>query len=357
MVVFRVDNLQFHVSLNTVHMQSLHLKVRQVEVTAKSTSTAPPATRIATQPDAPTPPVHHWSALDLLTLERFFELRIASPPYRPNTLFGFCRMLNVPALVLRDLLQIIRVELQPEMAAEAMPGLQWNVQLLMRVPPSAPVIVPTGNAAVHMIRHKILFFVSVLMQRQGKHVLNSCVVRYKQLQITRKSPDCSAATSSSPPSTPHDAAATDDTMDVDPGPNADEAHVERPSLVIPMVYDVNANITQLAERRDATGTITSSATNTASLLLRRFAELHKANAAVSGECTIFPAIRELLTNYVMPMDPSTGTENGEHQQQQHNLASAALTSSPAEATVDQTQMQQHKVPSQVREDSLYWENM
>lgn len=77
---------------------------------------------------------------------------------------------------------------------------------------------------------------------------------------------------------------------------------ERPSLVIPMVYDVNANITQLAERRDSTGTITSSATNSASQLLRRFAEQHKANAAVSGECTIFPAVRELLTNYVMPME-------------------------------------------------------
>lgn len=171
MVVFRIDNLQFHVSLNTVHMQSLHLKVRQVEVPAKPTATG--TTQTSSPPAGQTTPVHHWSALDLLTLERFFELRVASPPYRPNTLFGFCRMLNVPALVLRDLLQIIRVEMQPEMAAEAMPGLHWNVQLLMRVPPSAPVIVPTGNAAVHMIRHKILFFVSTILAQNNN---DACVI-------------------------------------------------------------------------------------------------------------------------------------------------------------------------------------
>lgn len=118
--------------------------------------------------------------------------------------------------------------------------------------------------------------------------------------------------------------------------SAVESHTELPSLVIPMVYDVNANITQLAERRDATGTIASSATNTASLLLRRFAELHKANAAATGECTIFPAIRELLTNYVMP-----GAENGGPQQQHVNQ----MATPAAETTDDPTQ--QHVVPSQV----------
>lgn len=168
-VAFRVDTLEFHVSLNSTHMQTLHLKVRQAEAAAavaaavvvgkagsKADSTAATATK------ASTPAIgHQWSTLDLLTLERFFELRVAAPPYRPNTLFGFCRMLNVPALVLRDLLHIIRVEMQPHVADEQIPGLRWRVQLLMRVPPSAPVIVPTGNAAVHMIRQKILFFVSV----------------------------------------------------------------------------------------------------------------------------------------------------------------------------------------------------
>lgn len=195
-VLFRVDSLQFQVSLNRTHMQSLHLNVRQCAATSTSSTTttttttattktklgtattSPPTTSSTTtsstasavasnqQPSPPSPPsatptpAAAWSPLDLQTLERFFEQRVVSPPYRPNTLFGFCRMLNVPALVLRDLLQIVRVEMQPDVAAAMMPGLRWHVQLLMRVPPSAPVIVPTGNAAVHMIRQKILFFVS-----------------------------------------------------------------------------------------------------------------------------------------------------------------------------------------------------
>lgn len=60
------------------------------------------------------------------------------------------------------------------------------------------------------------------------------------------------------------------------------------SLVLPMVYDVSSNITQLAERREQPQ---SPAMNAVSVLLRRFAEYANLN-----ECTIFPAVRELLTN-------------------------------------------------------------
>lgn len=166
-VAFRVDSLQFQVNLDHVHMQSLHLKVRQADAPIPTTNPATTnastnSTSSTASPPVPSPtaPVHQWSSLDLQTIEQYFEMRVASPPYRPNTLFGFCRMLNVPALVLRDFLQIVRVEMQPDAAVEAIPALRWHVQLLLRVPPSAPVIVPTGNAAVHMIRQKILFFVS-----------------------------------------------------------------------------------------------------------------------------------------------------------------------------------------------------
>lgn len=162
----------------------------------------------------------------------------------------------------------------------------------------------------------------------------------------------------------------EDISDPEPAQSACfEPPTELPSLVIPMVYDVNANITQLAERRDATGTIASSATNTASQLLRRFAEQHKANAAATGECTIFPAIRELLTNYVMPVESTavsaaaaTTTMNGgsEQQQQQQQSTSAAttvtiatipstvVTTKGATVVTTVTQQQLKLVPSQVR---------
>lgn len=46
-------------------------------------------------------------------------------------------------------------------------GLKWHVQFCLRVPPSAAPIVPVGNPAIHIVRLKILFFVSfvILIER------------------------------------------------------------------------------------------------------------------------------------------------------------------------------------------------
>ena len=40
-------------------------------------------------------------------------------------------------------------------------GLKWQVQFCLRVPPSAAQIVPIGSPAIHTVRLKILFFVSI----------------------------------------------------------------------------------------------------------------------------------------------------------------------------------------------------
>lgn len=71
---------------------------------------------------------------------------------------------------------------------------------------------------------------------------------------------------------------------------------EPPSLVLPLVYDVSTNITQLAEKRDPGP---GSATAAASMQLKRFAEY-----ASLSECSLFPAIRDLLTNLTLPSEPS-----------------------------------------------------
>lgn len=68
-----------------------------------------------------------------------------------------------------------------------------------------------------------------------------------------------------------------------------------PSLVLPLVYDISTNITQLAEKRDPGP---ASATAAASMQLKRFAEY-----ANPSECSLFPAIRDLLTNLTLPSEP------------------------------------------------------
>lgn len=143
-VHFRVDGLQCRVILNPVHMQSLHLKVTQNMV--------PPPPNMMIQEK----PQYQWNADDLQILEQFFEVKVASPPYRVQSLTGFTKMLNVPPPVLKDLIQIMRLELMPELGQ----GLKWNVQFCLRVPPSASPIVPVGTSAIVICRSKILFFVS-----------------------------------------------------------------------------------------------------------------------------------------------------------------------------------------------------
>lgn len=87
-VLFKVETLHCRVALNSSHLQSLHLKI--------------------------TPMPEHkeqWSVEDLQIIERLFDVRAAAPPYRPNSLYGFGRMLNVPINVLKDIVQIIKLEL------------------------------------------------------------------------------------------------------------------------------------------------------------------------------------------------------------------------------------------------------
>lgn len=136
-VFFKADGLQCQVFLNQAHMQSLHMKVSQIQ-------------------NVGAPEMHQWSQEELQIIEQFFELRVAAPPYRPNGLCAFARMINVNmSRVLKDFIQIMRLELMPELVQ----GLKWNVQFCLRVPPSAMPIVPTGMPAVLPFRGKILFFV------------------------------------------------------------------------------------------------------------------------------------------------------------------------------------------------------
>ncbi|XP_076298705.1 mediator complex subunit 14 [Lasioglossum baleicum] len=217
-VQFKVESLQCRVGLNPQHLQSLHIKVQPL-------------------------PEHkdQWTLEELQIIEKFFDTRAAAPPYKPNTLSAFGRMLNVPYNVLKDFVQIMKLELVPGLLQQQQ--LKWSVQWCLRIPPSGTPIVPTGMAAVLVCRNKILFF----------------------LQITRIG-------------LPYQG--------------------ETLSLVLPLVFDVNTNVTQLAEKRDPSP---ASAMAAASLQLKRFAE-YGANQA---ECSLFPAVRDLLANLTLPSDPPT----------------------------------------------------
>ncbi|XP_020281468.1 mediator of RNA polymerase II transcription subunit 14 isoform X2 [Pseudomyrmex gracilis] len=213
-VHFKVESLQCRVGLNQQHFQSLHIKVQ-------------PLPEYKDQ----------WSMEELQIIEKFFDTRVAAPPYKHNTLSGFGKMLNIRFKVLKDFVQIMKLELVPSLMQQQQ--LKWSVQLCLRIPPSAGPIVPPGTEGVHVCRSKILFF----------------------LQITRIG-------------IPYQG--------------------ETPSLVLPFVYDVTTNVTQLADRRDVSSPLAA-----VSMQLKRFAEY----GANQSECSLFPAVRDLLANFTLPSEP------------------------------------------------------
>ncbi|XP_065086369.1 mediator of RNA polymerase II transcription subunit 14 [Ochlerotatus camptorhynchus] len=221
-VLFKADNLQYQVFLNPNHMQSLHMKISQA-------------------PMAPTmdgKPPYQWSPDDLQILEQFFDQRVAAPPYRPAVVTSFTRMLNLPSQVMKDFIQIMRMDLIPDLGQ----GNKWNVQFILRMPPSGTPIVPVGTTTILSHRQKILFFI----------------------QITR----------------------------IPYLPNMEWK--DSVTMVLPMVYDMTVNHTSLAERREQ---VIPQLTSAVSAHLRRFVEC---TGLQQGECSLFPAVRDLLMNLTLP---------------------------------------------------------
>ncbi|KAL1505868.1 hypothetical protein ABEB36_005326 [Hypothenemus hampei] len=220
--LFKVNEmLQCRVFFNPQHMQSLHIKITHI-------------------------PEHKeiYSPEEMQVLERFFETRAAAPPYKPMSTFTFCCMLNSPPNVLKDFIQIMRLDMMPHLAQQQ--GMKWSVQWLLRIPPNAMPIVPTGTQGVLGIRNKILFF----------------------LQITRL---------------------------------GYPANAEPPAIVLPLIYDVAGNITQLAEKRDMGSPPAMAA---ASQVLRHFCQMQAGNV----ECTVYPALREILMNLTCPNEPQANQQ-------------------------------------------------
>ncbi|RXN01880.1 Mediator of RNA polymerase II transcription subunit 14 [Acipenser ruthenus] len=130
-IMFKTEVLKCRVALNPKNYETLQLKVTPE-------NTGP------------------WSQEELQVLEKFFEMRVAGPPFKYNTLNAFTKLLGAPTHILRDCVRIMKLELFPDQAAQ----LKWNVQFCLTIPPSAPPIAPPGTIAV-VLKSKMLFFLQL----------------------------------------------------------------------------------------------------------------------------------------------------------------------------------------------------
>lgn len=72
--------------------------------------------------------------------------------------------------------------------------------------------------------------------------------------------------------------------------------MEPPSIVLPLIYDIGSNVTTLAEKREAGA---NPAMTAVSQMLKHFTQFQ----SNINECSVFPAIRELLSNLTLPSEP------------------------------------------------------
>lgn len=223
-VVFRTQCLQCRVRLEPERLQSLHLSLQPV-------------------PEA----LDQWLPEQLHVLERFFDSRVAVPPYRHNALKTFVRILNTQANVLRDFIRILQLEEMTVAAAandaQLPPNTNWVVEWCTTSPPSVPALIPTGVVSLMNAGSKLLFFV----------------------QLTRRSA----------------------------GPLAPGTEPVR--LVLPIVYNLHENSTQCADRKDASPSQLIAVVNH---MMRRSSEA----AAQTGECSVFPAVRDVVYSLTLPTD-------------------------------------------------------
>eukprot|EP00058_Branchiostoma_floridae_P007849 XP_002593337.1 hypothetical protein BRAFLDRAFT_277116 [Branchiostoma floridae] len=214
-ILYHVESINFRVQLNPSTLQTLHLKATP-------------------RPEA----MEMWSREELNILESFFDTKVVCPPYKANTLTAFGRLLCAPTAVLRDCIQLMRLELFPDQA------LKWHLQWCLTIPPSGSPLAPPGTPAV-VIRTKILFFI----------------------QLTR--------------------------MGMPPTQDS--------TVVVPILYDPSSNTTQQADisnRAGATGgpAPPNALSGMVGDMLKRWASFSQGQQG--NDCTIFPAIRDLLHNLI-----------------------------------------------------------
>lgn len=210
-IQFKTEILQFRVSYNMNSFQSIHLNVQST-------------------PDLR----EHWPAEVLEVVQQFFELKIACPPFKLNTVRAFCRLIGTPIRVLKDCIEIMRMELCPDNRHK------WSVQWCLTVPPACAFVAPAGTPAV------------VFKKATGKMLF--------MLQFTK---------------------------------NVQQGGIEPQTMYTQLLYDINKNAIEQMQGPNLARQIHTSQYMAISQLLKRYSDMYQS----SPECLVFPAVREILQKF------------------------------------------------------------
>ena len=112
---------------------------------------------IKANPAAGSQNIDNWLLDDLQTIEKFFDLRVTCSPYRQGAMIAFFNMISAPTPILKDLIQLMRIE----MYGHQLPGFnpKWSMSLCLTSPPTQ-AIGQVGGPCV-MVKDKVLIFVQL----------------------------------------------------------------------------------------------------------------------------------------------------------------------------------------------------
>jgi len=214
--------LTARILFNPSNMLSLHLKVEPI-----------PHSKDA------------YSTDELLTFERFFDTRVAIPPYKINSLTSFMEFFHAPVRILKDVMRIMTLDICPGQHPTL--PFKWSPQICLTMPPQAPQVFPPGYGTV-MVKpglDKILLL----------------------LQLSRVS---------IPNAPPH----------------------EINSISVPVYHEISSNQTNYLQSQ---GQPPSPFAVAVAQHLQRFNEQFRSSQQMgpASECSLFPAVKDLLLNLIL----------------------------------------------------------
>jgi len=221
--------LTARVLFNPTNMLTLHLKVHPM-----------PHAKDAYSPE------------DLLAVERYFDTRVAVPPYKINGLTSFLDLFKAPVRILKDLIRIMSLDLSSTLPLGS-PAFKWTPNICLTLPPQAPQIFPPGYGSVFI-----------------KPAMDKVLL---MLQLTRV---VSPSTTGGP--APPDPALT--------------------TVCVPIYHEISSNVTSYLQSQNQQPSPVSVAVASH---LQRFNEQFRTNPPHMGapECSLFPSVKDLLLNLTL----------------------------------------------------------
>ena len=118
---------------------------------------------------------------EIETLERFFELKVISEPFKPDAFMTFTRIISAQLKFMKDFIQLMRLELYPDRS------FKWALNWCLTISPGTLMRnLPFGMSAFVISNHSMVFFLQFMQGAQTLAVPIICDTSRNSMNIPVK---------------------------------------------------------------------------------------------------------------------------------------------------------------------------